>query len=111
MKAQERAAKLTDIFTRFFIAGDHAKLIVSMRKINVKNKTSYSFAVGHINSQDQYGWFPLNIQAIVSLEANEQVGVFLVIGFIYSETDGDGKDNDRRTNPGWTSFSGFFLHY
>lgn len=110
MKAQEHAAKSLYLFPQFFI-GDHAKLTVSIKKINVELKTSYPFAVGHLNSHDQYGWFPLSIQAIISLEANEKVGVFLERGFIYSETDGDGKDDDRKTNPGWTSFSGFFLHY
>lgn len=73
MKAQEHSAQ----YLFRFAVGSHAKLTISMRKVNAQNTTDYDvITTGHINSYDRYGWFPLTIQTIVSLEAEDQVGVF-----------------------------------
>lgn len=86
--------------------GGHAKLTVSMRRIHGA-KTDV-IATGHVNSFDNYGWFPLTIQTIISLEAKDQVGVFLEEGFLFGQHIGE---KVKPVGSGFISFSGYFLHY
>lgn len=57
-------------------------------------------AEGHVNSNDWYGWFPVNVQATVELGEGEGVGVKLIEGSIHE----DGADNHLVT-----AFGGFLI--
>lgn len=40
-------------------------------------------AEGHINSQEKYGWFPVQVQTTVFLKKGDQVHVELMEGSLY----------------------------
>ncbi len=40
-------------------------------------------AEGHVNSNDLFGWFPVQVQATVHLKVNDTVGVKLIEGSMH----------------------------
>ncbi len=42
---------------------------------------------GHVNSYGSNGWFPVQVHATVYLNVNETVGLRLIEGFIFEESD------------------------
>ena len=68
---------------------------------NLREEEPEFLAEGHINSNDQYGWFPLNVQAIVNLTLGEGVGAKLIEGSIHE----DGADDHLVT-----AFGGFLIN-
>lgn len=53
-------------------------------------------AEGHVNSNDMYGWFPLQVQATVQVKENDRVHAQLVEGSIH----GDGAEEHLITTLG-----------
>jgi len=74
-----------------------SRLTVQLKKIG---KPEAVLAEGHVNSEDWYGWFPVQMQATIYLDKGSLIGVQLTEGSIYQSTDASDLHN---------SFGGFLV--
>lgn len=83
-----------------------SRMTIYLKKLIGKDEIIY--AANFIDSNDRYDWYPLTLSAIVFLETQQQVGIYLKEGFLHNQNQGE--ETNRNTRPGFTSFSGFLLH-
>lgn len=60
-----------------------SKLTVQLIKTLIDKNSTVVVAEGHINSNEEYGWFPMQVQATMELMTGESVNVKLVEGSLF----------------------------